>query len=141
MHFAFIPYGKRSEVELLLRDMEAQKHKLNLYNDKEELVKTIWIQGQVRELPLGVIEYVFPKEDLDNVLNTLIGLDHYELPKVVLASIRKFYKLEKIPKFKDTNKYLWIKDHVNIIPIGIRKDTDNQPEEKGDYEGLHHEGI
>lgn len=141
MHFAFIPYGKRTEVELLLRDMEAQKHRLPMYNEKEETVKTVWIQGQVRILPLGVTEYVFPKEDIDMVLNTLIGLDNYELPKVVLASIRKFYRYEKIPKFKEDNKYLWIKDHVNIIPIGIKFDSNDQPEDKGEYKGLHHEGI
>jgi hypothetical protein len=35
MHLGFIAYGKRSEVELLFRDMEAQKHKLIIKKDKD----------------------------------------------------------------------------------------------------------
>ena len=104
MHFAFIPYGKRDQVELLLRDMEAQKHQLKMYKDGVHL-KTSWIQGQVRQLPLGVYEYIFPKEDLDMVLNSLIGLDQYNMSKIVVAFLRKFYKLDKIPKFKEDKKW------------------------------------
>ena len=45
----------------MLRDMEAQKHQLKMYDEKGDHMKTIWIQGQVRMLPLGVYEYIFPK--------------------------------------------------------------------------------
>lgn len=123
MHFAFIPYGKRSEVELLFRDMEAQKHLLKLKNAKEE--KGIYIQGQLRQLPLGVYEYVFPREDLDLVLNTLIGqVDRYGISGIVIKFIKKYYKLKNIPEYKKDKHLLWIKDHVEIIPLGIREDID-----------------
>lgn len=123
MHFAFIPYGKREEVELLLRDMSAQKHKLKMW--KDEVIHNVWIQGQIRILPLGVYEYVFPREDLDAVLWTLDATENrYQLTKTIFSMFRKFLKLEKIPQFKKDNQYLWIKDNVNIIPLGIRKDVD-----------------
>ncbi len=53
MHFAFIPYGARSEVERLFRDVESQKFQLKLTKDGEK-DKGIWVTGQVRQLPLGI---------------------------------------------------------------------------------------
>jgi hypothetical protein len=140
MHFAFIPYGKRSEVELLLRDMEAQKHILPMKKGKEEI--KIHIQGQVRILPGGVMEYVFPREDLDLVLNSLIiDTNRYELPSIALIALKKTYHLEALPKtYKKDKSYLWVKDNVNIIPLGIRKDIDIVGNGILD-EGFKHEAI
>lgn len=137
MHFAFIPYGKRSEVELLLRNMEAQKHLLKMWKDGQE--KKIWIEGQVRILPLGVCEYVFPREDVDCVLNTLVDYnDRYGvLTKMIYGFLKKFYKLKEIPEYKKDNQYLWIKENVNIIPLGIREDCDILD----DLNGFTHEAI
>ena len=53
MHAIFMPYGKRAEVELLLRDMEAQKHKLIM--TKNGKTKTVWVQGVIRTLPFGLV--------------------------------------------------------------------------------------
>lgn len=120
MHAIFMPYGKRSEVELLLRDMEAQKHFLK-FNEGGGA----WIQGQVRVLPFGVYEYVFPKEDSDIVLNTLdFKEDRYTINKLVLTFLRKFIKCDKAPDYKKDRYYRWIKDNVTIVPIGVRHDLD-----------------
>ena len=139
MHFAFIPYGKREEVEILLRDMSAQKHKLKMTKGKE--VIHIWIQGQVRLLPFGVYEYVFPREDLDKVLTALNAkFCHYSLPKVFLSTLRKMLHLKKIPDYSEEQKYLWVKSEVNLIPLGIRDDEDIiEPLEE--YRGFTHEAI
>lgn len=120
MHAIFMPYGKRSEVELLLRDMEAQKHFLKNTDGSGQ-----WIQGQVRFLPFGVYEYIFPKEDMDCVLHTLdFDYDRYILGKFILTFVRKFVRADKTPKYQKDKQYLWIKDHVNIIPLGVRYDED-----------------
>jgi len=140
MHAVFIPYGKRSEVELMLRDMEAQKHLLKMSKGKEE--QKIWIQSQIRTLPLGAVEYIFPKEDMDMVLTTLnFGRkDRYELGKAKMLLLRKLFNCRKIPKFNKDKKYLWITENVSIIPIGIRDDTDLiEPYEA--YKGWTHEAI
>lgn len=123
MHISFIPYGDRKEVEMLLRDMEAQKHKLWMTKGRKN--KFMWIQGQIRVLPLGIYEYVFPKENLETVLNTLeTEIIPYKIKGIYLSMLRKMMKLKKIPKYKKEEKYLWLKQHVSIIPIGIREDKD-----------------
>lgn len=141
MHVIFIPYGKRDQVELMLRDMEAQKHKLIMHKGEEEAY--IWIQGHVRKLPLGVMEYAFPKEDLDRVLTTL-NFDQpapYNLGKTTLAFLRRLFRAKKVKgPFDTSEKYLWIKRYVSIIPIGIREDKDVIGIEADDL-GWTHEGI
>lgn len=137
MHFAFIPYGERREVELLLREMEAQKHYLKLWKGEKE--KFIALQGQVRFLPFGVYEYVFPREDLDRVLSTLIQEDRY-LTNFKKTILRKALKMDKIPEYNDKEIYLWIQENVNIIPIGIKEDKDIvDPLEE--HRGWTHEAI
>jgi len=140
MHFSFIAYGSRREVELLLRDMESQKHKLIMRKGKEE--KYIWAQGQVRLLPGGIYEYLFPKESKDIVLSTLREGDEdaYDLKLWPFAIIRRMLRLKKIPKFNTENKYLWLKDNVSIIPIGIREDGE-LTEPSGVYKGWTHEAL
>jgi len=120
MHFDFIPYGKRSEVELLLRDMEAQKHELIMTKGEEK--KSIWIQGQVRQLPFGVMEYICPKEDMDTVLHTLDANSTPYLSATKLKIIRKMLGCKEIPEFKKDFYYKWIKTFVSIIPVGIKED-------------------
>lgn len=140
MHILFIPYGKRDEVELLLRDMEAQKHRLLLTKGKQK--KYIWIQSQVRQLPLGIYEYICPKEDVKSVLETLnFYQDCYNLGKVRLSILRKIFKVESIPKKERIKayKYLWIHENVNIIPIGIRED--GEVINANIHKGWKHEAI
>ena len=139
MHFAFIPYGKRSEVELLLRDMEAQKFKLLMKKGNE--LKDIWLQGQIRQMPLGIYEYVFPKESMDAVLWTLDAKqDRYGLGSFKKWVLKFMIKCESIPEFKKEHQYLWIKDNVNIIPLGVRYDSE-VTDYKGENEGWTHEAL
>lgn len=140
MHFVFIPYGKRSEVELLLRDMEAQKHKVWMTKGKKKQFS--WQQGVVRVLPLGAYEYIFPKEDIDTVLNTLMPKRKNEKYELGLRKfmIRRLFKCEAVPDFKRENYYLWIKDHVHIIPIGVRYDEE-LIETEGIFKGWTHEAL
>lgn len=121
MHVAFILYGKRECVERLLRDMEAQKHLLPMIKNGKQ--KALWIDAQVRIMPFGVVEYVFPKEDLDIVLSTLNFNSKvpYGMGKAIYF-LRKFLRYKKAPKYNDDKKYLWVRDNVSILPIGIRYD-------------------
>jgi len=125
MHVAFIPYGNRKEVEELLRDMESQKHKMLMTKGKEK--KELWVTPQIRILPFGVYEYVFPKEELDAVLTSLdfgIPKNRYQIPNLYLSVLRKILKLKPCPKFDNSKKFLWLREHVNIIPLGVRYDVD-----------------
>ncbi len=126
MHVSFIPYGERSCVERMLRDMEAQKHLMPMTKGKQK--RGAWIPGQIRELPFGVKEYVFPKESLDMVLRTLNATRDksaygINFKKIVFATLRKLLKLKPIPEYKKKGElYLWGKAFVSIIVLGIRED-------------------
>ena len=124
MHVSFVPYGERSGVEKLLRDMEAQKHLMPMTKGKQK--RGAWIPGQIRDV-CGVKEYVFPRESLDMVLRTLGRGGHGEygvnFKTMVYAFLRKFLKLKPVPKYKEKGEvYLWGKAFVSIIVLGIRED-------------------
>lgn len=143
MHVSFIPYGERSGVERLLKDMEAQKHLMPMTKGKKK--KGAWIPGQIRDLPFGIKEYVFPKESLDMVLRTFNavpkGMYGINFKSLAYPFLRKFLKLKPIPKYKEKGDvYLWTKTFVSIIVIGIREDG----EVVGKYiddKGWKHEGL
>ena len=119
MHVIFMPYGERRELELLFRDMECQKFLLPFDDGKGR-----YISGAVRVLPFGFIEYVFPKEYADQVLHTLDfnGNPYGVMTKFIQFFARKFLKSEKIPKYKKDKYFLWIKNNISIIPVGVRYD-------------------
>ena len=143
MHVDFIPYGERSLVEKLLREMEAQKHLLPMTKGKKK--KGAWIPGQIRELPFGVKEYVFPKGSLDMVLRTFkackTDAHGINFKKLVYPFLRKVLKLKPIPKYEEKGDvFLWSKIFVGTIVLGIREDG----ELKGIYiddKGWLHEAL
>jgi len=124
MHVSFIPYGERAGVERLLRDMESQKHLMPMTKGKKK--RGAWIPGQIRELPGGIKEYVFPKESLDMVLTTFnaaeTGVYGVKFKTMVYPFLRKLLKLKKVPEHKETEKYLWNKTFVSLVVLGIRED-------------------
>lgn len=125
MHFCFIPYGKEEELQIFFRDLKAQKHFLPFKNNKK--IKGTYIEGQLRRLPFGIYEYVFPKEDKDRVLRSFGAKNTtpkaYNIPKTFLTIIRKTLNLKKIPKYDEKiMPYLWIKQNISIISLGMRED-------------------
>lgn len=146
MHFAYIPYGARSEVERFHRDIESMKFQLKLTKEGEK-EKFVWVNGQVRELPFGVKEIVFPREYMDVVLNTMMGKDpnrqlSHVAYKPILAMLRKALRLTAVPKDYDKkHRLLWDTEYVSIIPLGIRDDTDLEEMKDMGYKGWNHEAI
>ena len=108
MHVDFLPYGERSLVEKLLREMEGQKHLMPMWKkDKKGKIqhRGAWIPGAIRELPFGVKEYVFPKESLDMVLRTFNSAGTGELhgikfKRIIYSFLRKVLKLKPTPKYE-----------------------------------------
>ena len=132
MHVSFIAYGERSCVERMLRDMEAQKHWMPMWKKKGKKMayQKSAMPGQIRELPFGIKEYVFPKESLDMVLQTLNaaynpGKYGVNFKGIVMPFLRKMLKLKKVPKFDSKGTtYLWGKAFVSITVLGIREDAE-----------------
>ena len=104
-----------------------------------------WIPGQIRDLPFGIKEYVFPKESLDRVLRTLNavqGHDEYGvgLKKLMYPMLRKILKLKKVPEYEKGELYFWGKLFVSIVVLGIREDGECVGEYIDD-KGWTHEGL
>ena len=143
MHVSFIPYGERSCVERMLRDMESQKHLMPMTKGKKN--RGVWIPGQIRHLPFGIMEYVFPKESLDMVLRTLgvCGNEDYgvSFKRWIYPVLRKILKLKKVKELEEKGEvYLWGKLFVSIIVLGIREDSDTVGTYVDD-KGWTHEGL
>lgn len=140
MHVVFIPYGKRSEVELLLRDMEAQKFPMIIRKGNE--TKAIYIQGVVRYAPFGIYEYVFPKEMVGSVMRTLATSYNNKIGKLKELALRFVTGCkEYTDDFKDEKPFLWIRDHVGRIVLGIREDEEITEPEGSLYAGWTHERL
>lgn len=143
MHVAFIPYGIKQAVDHLFMDMQAQKFQLRIYKEGEK-DKYIWMQGQLRILPFGICEYVFPKEMKDLVLTSLdcdkIHGSISQKMKMGISTIRKMLNLKEIPEFKKDKSLIWIKEFVSIIPVGMKEDGDII-ESEGPNIGWSHEAI
>ena len=144
MHFAFILYGERRAVEKTLREMEAQKHALKVWTglstdkDLSKKPKILWIEGQVRQLPFGIYEYIFPKEDKEVILNTIGLADNHYLPEMYKKLLRKALGYKKAEAGKEgANHYLWQMENTAIIPIGIKEDKDYFDEKLK----MWHEGL
>ena len=150
MHAIIIPYGHKRAVDHFIADIMAQKLPWRFYKDKYkkgEKEMAQYMETRVNYCPLGAYDIVFPKEFKDMVLTTL-GFhkpDYYKLGFFTNAMLRKIYRCKKA-KFTPTDKeFLWIKDGVNIICIGIREDGE-QPEENSQWEfergkGWKHEAM
>ena len=141
-----MPYGMKDWVDKLIRDMQAQKHCLKLKKEGQP-DGAIWIESQIRYLPFGIYEYIFPREDLDLVLTTLLEANYnpkdppYKgIGTWKVGIIRKMINAKPLPEFKRDKGFLWTKQHVGVIPIGIRED-DEIAEVTGDYAGWTHERI
>ena len=144
MHAIFALYGIKQNVDHLLMDMQAQKFKWDMWKGKKK--HHIYFQGQLRLLPFGVYEYIFPKEHKDVVLRTLDFQDKHPYSqygfklRTGLAMIRKALSIQKTPPFDMSAKLLWFKDNVTIFPLGIREDRE-MTEDKGDFKGWSHEAL
>jgi hypothetical protein len=139
MHISFIPYGKKEFVDMFLRDIAAQKYNWKHWKGKK--VKELAVEGQLRILPFGVYEHVFPREYIDQVLTSLsFNTDQHYVSKTKLAILRKMIGHKKAPKFDGSRGFFWVRQHVGIIPIGIREDAD-MTDPDGMNKGWTHEAI
>jgi len=143
MHVVFFAYGDLERVNFFIQEIIHQKFPWRFYKKKyKEGEKELFQQmsTRVNQLPGGAYDIVIPREYKDMVLTTLnFDIDYYEVGFVKKAFLRKVYKCKKA-KFKKTEReFLWIKNGVNFLPIGIREDGE-QPEINSEWENFHGKG-
>jgi len=152
MHFAFIPYGIKNFVDFIIEDFNHRYLPLRIYKEGEQ-DKFLLMQLQIRILPFGIYELIFPKEFKDEILSALIpntDNEYYSrLQKKVLSInplgiLRRFLHLEPILEFKKIpHPNFPIPEYtkfVSIIPIGIREDGEIT-EIEGEFKDWKHEAI
>lgn len=146
MHVVFIPYGIKNMVDLFLENLNQRIMPLRLYK-KGEKDKYVNIQCQIRYLPFGLVEFVFPKEYQDEVLTALkfnkqmpYKLDTTFLGIKLLKYGKKMLNIEDTPKFKEKHGFPILELPLSIIPIGVRYDKEIT-ESEGEIKGWMHEAI
>jgi len=151
MHAVFIPYGKKEWVDVFLRDIAAQKYNLRITSPDGKEFKDVLMEGQLRVLPGGIYEHIFPKEYKDIVLTTLNFHQKipYDLDKEIkimgikikpLDYLKKFLNIKEPKEFDTKTGLTWIKYFVSIIPLGIKEDN-IFTETQGEFKGWTHEAI
>src|SRR3990167_11458054 len=147
MHAVFLLYGHKPRVDDFIMDVMAQKFPLKLWRNNpetgvyEERLGN-WVQCQLRILPGGIYEIVFPKEFMAPVLTTLgfnkmhsdkkgegNPIADFDINREIsimgfkfkpINFIKKELRIEDPGEFKTEESLLWLRDFVTIIPLGIR---------------------
>lgn len=146
MHAVFMLYGSKVWVDFVIEDLQHTKLPMTCRKEGEP-DRIVNIQCQIRTLPGGIFEFVFPKEHADAVLTTLRFHQNapYDLGKEIKFGplkvkpfdlLRKYLKIEPIPEFKTDKQLIFPDVSVSIIPIGVRYDT-----ELTEPDGYVHEAI
>jgi len=148
MHAVFIPYGIKNNIDMFLNDLNYSKLPLKIWKGDEE--KYILMQTQIRVLPFGFVEFVFPREYKNQVLTALRfkkgeKYGKRDLNKSIMGIkplnlIRKVLDLEPIPEFEEKEGFPLLDLQMGLIPIGVRYDKDIV-EKSGEWAGWSHEGI
>ena len=150
MHAIFFAYGMKDKVDYFLEGLKHLCLPITFYKKVGGKVvekKSFPIQTQIRTLPFGIYEFVFPKENMDVVLTTLRFNQKppYNLDKTImgikpLKLLKNFLRVEDAPKFNTTHILPLIMQHVAIIPLGVRHDGEIE-ELIGPNKGWTHEAI
>ena len=129
MHIDFFAEGWQKDLDEFERWMETRVFPMEIEH-KDGKKEIIQVPGALR--PRRAYTYVFPRENLDRVLNTLGFKDVHRvdrkgtriLPKT-LAIIRRFLKLKKLPE-PDESKgtFPMVRNNIRLVGIGMKDDID-----------------
>ena len=156
-----MPYGRWEWVDVFLNELRAQKLTLKMHRKNPETGKEeeqhIFLSCQLRQLPGGLYEFIFPKEHMNLVLTGLnfaaadSGHSDFDINKEFsvfgfkikpIEYLKKFLRIEDIPEFDSSKTIIWDKMFVSIIPIGVRYEQGEVMEKEiSPYAGWWHEAI
>src|SRR3990167_10420710 len=139
MHAIFMPYGRWEWINVFLNELRAQKLTIRMHRKNPETgleeEQHVFISCQLRMLPGGLYEFIFPKEHINIVLTGLNsdakdgGHSDFDINKEFsfglfsikpIDYLRKFLRIEPVPEFDSSKTIIWDKMFVSIIPIGVR---------------------
>jgi hypothetical protein len=134
MELYFLASGVKHDLDLFEAYMQTMPFNLPITEDG--LVKVQPIFGMLS--PINLYRFIFPKEELDTVINTL-GLVEpekaYPMFNMQAAALRKIMGAKKLPKPKGKKRRLYPDINVGLKAIGYKEDKEIS------YCGVTHEGI
>lgn len=139
MHLCLLIRGETRSVARFFKELSSIK--LPLWQRVN--INGQWIQGSTRKYLIDVTfrvnvigyEIIFPEEYRDIMLTSILGkrdksdrIHNGGRPwnpkhKIPLFFLRKLMGLDKIPKYSDDKKINIFRENMEIIAIGIKKDT------------------
>jgi len=142
MHLVFGATGIKQDLDLFEKFMETRTFIMPYIDHKDkDKEKTILLQSQLR--PIKFYDFIFPKGELNHILNGLkpeteIKSRNCFLPNSYISILRKALKLKKIPAPDISQGAMpLVKQNVRVVGIGIREDSDITFKEVGrTHEGL-----
>lgn len=151
MHALFFLYGKYEIVQQLIRDITATKLPIRFCKEGQPDFNYV-IDCQLRLLPGGIYDFVFPKEFMEVVLTELNFQDKtrvydFDFNKSYfgikpMQLIKRFLKIEDAPDFTPSKEHLfWMKEHVTIVPLGVKYDGEITEPATSPHPGYTHERI
>lgn len=161
MHAIFMIYGMRRWCELFLDELGAVKLPLPLYdknpleNPDAKVVEMVVWETALRINPLGIYEFVFPKEHEQTVLNGLgfgqVGHTDFPIDKEFnlgfikikpLEYLKKYLRIAEIPKLDEkAGAYPFSKHFVSVIPLGVRYEQGYICLKEGQFKGRWVEAL
>ena len=135
MELFFVTRGIKSQVDMFIKGLETWTHPIPRKNIKTNIIEQGGVQGGVR--PLQIWSYVFPKEQLNLVLNRIRPNIEFTGAQANLNKYASFFRkilgAEKIPEW-DANaarSAVELGPDVQRLGIGMR---DDPTKIFGDYE-------
>ena len=126
MELFFVTRGIKNQVDILIKSLETWTHPMPRKNIKTNIIEQGGVQGGVR--PLQIWSYVFPKEQLNLVLNrirpsTEFTGDQANLNKYAMF-FRKILGAEKIPDWdkEAPRQAVEFGPDVQRLGVGLRTD-------------------
>lgn len=126
MHFDFITRGEKSCVERFANELASKYFNWTATDNKGKTQKLIC---PATLQPIQLWSLVFPKENLDLVLNSLQpDRDAWNKKQnLPMAALRRALGDKKIPEWdKKSITFPIFRKYVQILGIGIREDTENK---------------
>lgn len=123
MHLYIITRGIKHAVDRFITELQGKYVPFKWKSPTDTELKDYMVQLGVR--PIQLWEIVFPEEQKDVVLHTILGkepsMPNKKFEKYI-SWIRKILGIEEIPEYKKDTFLPLCKTDVGVVGIGIKKD-------------------
>lgn len=133
MHLYILTRGIKHAVDRFITELQGKYVPFKWKSPTDKEIKDYMVQLGVR--PVQLWEIVFPEDQKDIVLTTILGNEPSHPNKMFgkyISWIRKILKIDEIPEYDKKNYMPICKVDVGVVALGVKKD-EYHPE---GYEGL-----